>query len=158
MARELITSWGDFQTALDRLLAMANRKICIYDEDLGHLKLDSAARLAALKRLVSDKPAGNIRLALRNSEPLRQHQPLLINLLTDYSHCFSACQTPPHLAHLRDSMILVDGRYGLIRFERDLPRSKLLIDENEELKPYLARFEEIWSEGGETVSSTTLGL
>lgn len=158
MARELITSWGDFQTAFDRLLAIAERKICIYDEDLGHLHLDSTEHLDTLKRLLGNTPAGNIRLALRNAEPLRRQQPLLLKLLADYSHCLAAQQTPPHLGHLRDSMILVDDRYGLIRFERDLPRSKLLLDESEELKPYFARFEEIWNEGGETVSSTTLGL
>lgn len=158
MARELITSWGDFQTALDRLLVMAGQKICIYDEDLGQLRLDSAPRLAALKRVLGGKPAGNLRIALRHAETLRQQQPLLINLLTDYSHCCAAQQTPAQLAHLRDSMILIDGKHGLIRFERDLPRSKLLIDEVDELRPYLARFEEIWNEGGETVGSTTLGL
>lgn len=158
MARELITSWGDFQTAFDRLLAIAERKICIYDEDLGHLRLDSANHLDALKRLLGNTPPGNVRLALRNAEPLRREQPRLITLLADYSHCLAACQTPPHLAHLRDSLILVDDRHGLVRFERDLPRSKLLLDEVEELKPYLARFEEIWNEGGEAVSATTLGL
>ena len=158
MARELITSWGDFETAFDRLLAIAERKICIYDEDLGHLRLDTSPRLSALKRLLNNKPAGNIRLALRNTEPLRRQQPKLINLISDYSHCLAASQTPPHLAHLRDSMILVDDHYGLIRFERDLPRSKLLIDEVDELRPYFARFEEIWREGGEAVGGTTLGL
>lgn len=55
-------------------------------------------------------------------------------------------------------MILVDEKYALIRFERDLPRSKLLIDEPDEVRPYLSRFKEIWAEGGEPVSSTTLGL
>ena len=145
--------------AIDRLLAIASRKILIYDEDLGYLRLDSAPRLAHLKRVLGGASTGNsARLALRNAEPLRCQQPLLMNLLTDYSHCLTACQTPPQLAHLRDSMILVDDKFGLIRFERDMPRSKLLIDEAEELKPYLARFEEIWNEGGETVSATTLGL
>jgi hypothetical protein len=43
MARELITSWADYQTAIDRLLAIATHHICVYDEDLVMLKLDSAA-------------------------------------------------------------------------------------------------------------------
>lgn len=159
MARELITSWGDYQTAIDRLLAVATRKICIYDEDLGHLRLDSAPRHAELKRILQGGSGNDIgRLAIRNSEPLRQRQPLLMKLLADFSHCLAARQTPTELAHLRDSMILVDDKYGLIRFEREQPRSKLLLDEGDELKPYLARFEEIWEESTETVSTTTLGL
>lgn len=145
--------------AIDRLLAIAGQKVAIYDEDLSQVRLDSPLRQSHLKRLLAGRPAGQfVRLALRNTEPMRRQQPRLMNLLGDYGHCVAACQTPPQLAHLRDSMILVDDKYGLIRFERDLPRSKLLIDEADELKPYLARFEEIWNEGGDAVSITTLGL
>ena len=89
---------------------------------------------------------------------LRQQHPQFQNLLSTYGHLAKAQETPPQLAHLRDSMILVDEKYALIRFERDLPRSKLLIDEPDEVRPYLSRFKEIWAEGGEPVSSTTLGL
>ncbi|MBS1161571.1 MAG: hypothetical protein H6R15_3990 [Proteobacteria bacterium] len=159
MARELITSWGDYQTAIDRLLAIAVRKIAIYDEDLGHLHLDSAPRLGQVKRLLHGESSNlAVRIAIRNADPLRQRQPLLMNLLTTFSHCLTARQTPPQLAHLRDTIILVDDQHGLIRFERDQARSKLLLDEANELKPYLNRFEEIWSESSETVNSTTLGL
>jgi hypothetical protein len=62
------------------------------------------------------------------------------------------------LAHLRDCMIIVDGKHALIRFDRDQARSKLLIDEADELRPYIARFDEIWSAGGEPVRATALGL
>lgn len=55
-------------------------------------------------------------------------------------------------------MILVDGRHGLIRFDLEQARSKLLIDETEELHPYYRRFEEIWSEQAEEITATTLGL
>jgi len=159
MTRELITSWGDYQAAIDRLLILAVRKISIYDEDLGHLRLDSPSRLAELKRvLLADRNISRIRVAVRDAELLRRQQPLLMNLIGEFSHCLSVQQTPEQLAHLRDTMILVDDKHGLIRFERDQPRSKLLLDESDELKPYIARFEDIWSEGGESVSATTLGL
>jgi hypothetical protein len=55
-------------------------------------------------------------------------------------------------------MVIVDDKHALIRFERDLPRSKLLVDEADELRPYLIRFREIWSEGGEGLTTSTLGL
>jgi hypothetical protein len=55
-------------------------------------------------------------------------------------------------------MILVDGRHGLIRFDRDQPRSKLLLDDPEAIRPYLQRFDALWHEGGEPVSTVTLGL
>ncbi len=158
MARELITSWTDFQTAIDRLLAIACRKICIYDEDLSALKLEARPRQEHIKRLLLAGHGDILQIAVRNASPLRQCHPQFQDLLTTYGHLAKAIETPPQLAHLRDGMILVDDKYALIRFDRDLPRSKLLIDEPDELRPYLSRFKEIWSEGGESVSSTHLGL
>jgi len=159
MARELITSWNDYQAAIDRLLAMACQKICIYDEDLSQLRLDSTNRLPHLQRVLKTTSSGQcLMVAVRNAEPLRQKNPLLMALLGSHSHRFAMQQTPPQLAHLRDAMILVDDKHALIRFERDQPRSKLLIDESSELNPYRIRFQEIWDEGGEAIGSTVLGL
>jgi hypothetical protein len=158
MARELITSWTDYQLALDRLLAIACHKISIYDEDLVTLKLESAPRLLHIKRVLLAGQDDALQIAVRNAGPVRQKNPLLLNQLTTFGHRASAHETPPQLAHLRDSMILVDDKHALIRFERDMPRSKLLIDEIDEIRPYLARFREIWSEGGENIASTALGL
>jgi len=158
MARELITSWGEYQTAIDRLLCMACRKICIYDEDLGQLKLDSAQRRPQLQRILQAGLKDSLQIVVRNADPLRNSFPLLIKLLTEFGHLATAQQSPPDLAHLRDSMLIIDDKHALIRFERELPRSKLLIDEADELKPYLNRFSELLLAGGEPVSTTTLGL
>ena len=81
-----------------------------------------------------------------------------MDLLRTYHHTMAVHRCSDQLAGLRDTMLLVDGKHGLIRFDREQPRSKLLVDETEELLPYLNRFEEIWSEGGTPVSATTLGL
>ena len=156
MARKLITSWSDYQAALQRLVVMDCREILIYDEDLCGLKLDSPLILPHLLRLL--KEGTGLRIALRNADPLRQRHPQLLNLLTLFNHRATAQQTPEYLNHLRDSMILVDGKHGLIRFDRDQPRSKLLLDEVDELRPYFIRFSEIWSAGGAPVNNTTLGL
>jgi len=158
MARELITSWADYQTAVDRLLAIACEKICVYDEDLASLKLESANRLSAIKRVLLASHGEVLRIAVRNAALIRQQHPMFQQLLSTYAHLAKAQETPTQLAHLRDSMIIVDDKHALIRFERDLPRSKLLIDEADELRPYLTRFREIWEEGGEGVTTTTIGL
>ena len=158
MARELITSWGEYQTAIDRLLFMACQKICIYDEDLGQLKLESSLRLPQIKRILRAGHKESLQIIVRNAERLHNQSPLLIKLLTDFSHLATAQQSPPNMAHLRDSMLIIDDKHALIRFERDLPRSKLLVDEIDELKPYLNRFSALSSAGGEPISTSTLGL
>ena len=159
MSRELFTTWSDYQSAIDRLLALATKHIWIYDEDLGMLHLENPERIEMFKRPLAAVPHDCLRIALRNTVSLQQHRrPLLQRLLTTYSHNSAVLQTPDQLAHLRDSMILVDDAHALIRFDRDQPRCKLLIDEPEDVMPYRRRFEEIWDEGGTPVSPTTLGL
>ncbi len=96
MARELITSWADYQTAIDRLLAIATHHICVYDEDLATLKLDSRPRLEHIKRLLDAKHGDILRMAVRNASPLRHQHPLLQQLLTTYGHlCCSAGNAQP---------------------------------------------------------------
>ena len=158
MARELITSWSDYQSAIDRLLLIAEQKICIYDEDLAQIKLESTERLTQVKRILHAGNTDALQIIVRNGNTLNHRCPLLIKLLSDFSHLATAQQSPPHLAHLRDSMLIVDDKHALIRFERDFPRSKLLIDEAEELKPYRIRFAEFFAENGELIGKTTLGL
>ena len=158
MTRELITSWSDYQAAIDRLLAIATETICIYDQDLVQLKLDTAPRQDQLRRILQKGQRDALQIAVRNADPLRRQHPLLLGLLSTFSHIAQARQTPEQLAHLRDCMILVDNRHGLIRFDQEQARSKLLVDEPDELKPYLTRFGELLAEGGEQVSTTTLGL
>jgi hypothetical protein len=158
MTRELITHWTDYQAAIDQLLAMPCRKLSIYDEDLLKIRLDDRKRLGNLQRLLQSAQPGSIRIALRNAEPLRRTQTHLIQLLAGYSHIITIQETSQQLNRLRDSMILLDEQHGLIRFDQDQARSKLLINESDELRPYLQRFEEIWKEPGNVVSSTSLGL
>ena len=158
MARELITTWNDYQSALDRLLAIAGHALCIYDEDLAHLKLETPDRQDELKRILKHGKPDSLQIAVRDATLLRQKSPLLLGLLETFSHCSLARKTPDSIAHLRDCMIIADEKHALIRIEKDLPRGKLLIDEAEELRTYINRFSEIWNEGGEPINSSTLGL
>lgn len=158
MARELLTSWGDLQLAVDRLLALAEREILVFDDDLARFKLDDGPRLEHLKRLLQPRRPDCLRIALQKASTLQRSSPRLMRLLADYSGCMTVLETPDHLNHLRDSMLLVDGRHGIVLFDRNQPRSKLLVDETRELEPYLQRFEELWQEGGSPLSATTLGL
>lgn len=158
MSRELITTWNDYQAAIDRLLAMACQTIHIYDENLLQFQLDSGSRLNELERVLHSSHNETLRIAVRDMHLLHRQNPQLLGLLSTYSHLAQAQQTPPQLAHLRDSMLLIDGKHALIRFDQEQPRSKLLIDEAMESRPYCLRFGEIWSEGGEPIRNTAIGL
>ncbi len=158
MARELIESWTDYQAAIDRLLPLANHHLSIYDEDLTKLGLENTARLEQLNRLLVNTKDQPLRIALRGSEHFAARCPRLKSLLTPWAHRVEVRQTPGELAHLRDSLFIVDGRHALIRLDKDLPRSVLLLDETTELGPYLQRFEEIWQASRKNLLQTPLGL
>lgn len=158
MSRQLIDNWGDYRLAFAQILAQATRSLFVYDEDLTNLHLESPDSQEGLKNLFRHGHRDAVRFALRKTEALRQRHPRTLALLSTYGHLGQAQETPPQLSHLRDSIIITDDRNALIRFERDLPRSKLLLDEPDEVRPYLMRFQEIWNEGGESVTASTLGL
>ena len=63
------------------MLALARKRICIYDEDLVQLHFDNPARIALLKKALSVEQHDCLRVALRNAGPLQQHQPLFRDLL-----------------------------------------------------------------------------
>lgn len=158
MARTLITSWSDCRLAVDQLLALAQREIRVYDQDLGPLGLASRETIAHLRQFLAGKRQPCIRVALRDGAELSARAPLFVELLATHGHLISLQQTPEHFAGLRDSMLLVDQRHGLVRFDRDQARAKLLIDEIDDLQPYLHRFDELWDEGGAPVTPRPLGL
>lgn len=158
MPTEILTTWGDYQVAVDRLLAVTSGHLHIYDSDLAQIKLDAPARIEALQRLLMRSREANIRIALRDTTHLHRHQPRLTELWHLHTHCVFALQTPENLAHLRDCMILADARHGLVRFDQDHPRCKLILDDPEELAPYVRRFNEIWQEGGTALTSGVTGL
>lgn len=81
-----------------------------------------------------------------------------MEILTHNSHRVQLQQTHESLAFLRDTIVIADGIHGVIRFDQDHPRSKLILASRQEVAPYLQRFEDIWLERGEPFSPTVLGL
>lgn len=158
MAREILTSWNDYQMAVSQLLALAQREILIYDEDLTELHLESTEHLAAIQSILAKDGLQRLNLYLRNSQPLLNHHPRLCRLLQAWQHHVALHQTGEQIAQLRDCMILIDGCHGLIRFDKNHSRSKLLLNEPAELGPYLERFKDIQNESNIPISLTTLGL
>lgn len=158
MSRSIYNTWSEFRAGLDQILLQARHTLDIFDTDLRALELDQAARAAQLARLVGENPGARIRIALQHTDHLHREQARLIRLLESHGHQVQVQQTPVQLERLRDTLVLADGVHGLVRFDREHPRSKLLLDDTEACKPYQQRFEEIWQEGGQLFSPTTLGL
>lgn len=157
MSSHLLTSYGEYDAAVDLILSRAERKLDIFDFDLGLLKLNRPERHASLQRLLATQ-SHQLRIVVQNSQAVLAQQPLLLRLLELHGHHFSLLAAPPSLDHLTDSIIVADDAHALLRFHRDQPRSKLLEDEEEDVKTYLRRFQAIIDEGGTPLSPRVAGL
>ena len=158
MDSRLISSWAEHDSALQTILALASRSLCIFDEDLTKLKLEPPDNSEILQRFLATDRQHTARIVVRNAEPFRRNSPRLMRLLANHPQTMTVFESPPHLASLGDSIFIADDRHAVIRFHRDNVRAKVIIDRVEECRAYVHRFEDILAEGGEQVFATPLGL
>lgn len=157
-AEPLITSWGDYEATVAQLIPMAQRSIAIFDQDLQHLRLENPGLNATLQRFLRADPDARLRIAVHNAEAVRHRSPRTLDLLRLFAHSFQLIETPPHLASLADSLLLIDEEHALVRFHRDHARGRKIIADPEATQAYRKRFDDIWNEGGTPISATTIGL
>ncbi len=159
MSSQLLTTWSGYQRSIDEILALTCRSLSIFDADLALLKLDDPARHAHLQRLlVRRNEASRLTIVVQRAEFVHRHCPRLLRLLSLYAPALSIIEAPSSLAALQDSLLIADERHLLVRFDRQQPRARQLIDAADDCTPYVARFAEILAEGGQALSPTTLGL
>ena len=158
MTTKLITTWADYDNAVQDTLALATQRLRIFDENLVSLKLEQTERLALLRQFLSAGPERSIEIAVLDAEHLRRDCPRLMQLLAAHAHNLKIIECPPHLATLSDSLVIADSRHGVVRFHKDHARAKAIINDAEACAPYLQRYDQILEEGGTPVTPTTLGL
>jgi hypothetical protein len=158
MNPELIIHWFEHDNAARKILLLATRSIRIFDPDLARLKLESRENALFLRQFLSTAPHNTLQIVLRNAEPFQNNSPRLFKLLTDFPHAMQVWECAPSLTKLSDAIFLSDERHALVRIHEEHARSRVIIDNAEESRRYLTRFDEILGEGGTPVSATTLGL
>jgi len=159
MSSSLITTWSEYDRAVQEILDLSPIRLDIFDEDLSPLKLETAPRVAALRALLAaPKHHRQLRIVVRKRDFVCQHSPHLMKLLSLYAPLLTIIHAPPQLARLGDCLLIADDRHTLVRFHHDQPRARLIVDDAGECAPYIQRFAGILGEGGDPLSSTTLGL
>jgi len=155
----LITDWTEHDNAVQKVLLLATHTLRIFDKDLTRLRLEKPENVFFLRRFLSRDRQSTLTIIVRDAEPFRRNSPRLMALFSDYPHAMQIYECPPSLATgLKDNMLLSDTSHALIRFHEDHARSRTIIDNMRECRPYILRFEEIIREGNTALSPTTLGL
>jgi hypothetical protein len=158
MPTKLITTWSEYESAVQEILELATHTLRIFDENLSTLKLERPGQIATLRQFLSTSPKHLLQIVVQDAGYIRANNPRLMELLVSYSHNLQIIECPPQLAGLSDSLILADGKHGVVRFHKNQARAKLILEDIEECTPYLHRHDQILEEGGTPVSGRSLGL
>lgn len=158
MPSTLITTWAEYDGAVQDILALATHRVCVFDKDLAALKLERPERLALLRQFLGAGPERTVQIAVQDAEHLRRNCPRLMELLAVHAHNLTIIECPTHLAGLSDSLLIADAQHAVVRFHRDQARAKKMINAVEECAPYQQRHDQILGEGGAPVTASTLGL
>lgn len=158
MGTELTTHWSEHDAGLATILRSLSTSLLVFDEDLTRLGLERPENAEILRRFLVAGARHRIHIVVKNAAPLRNHSPRLFQLLATYPEQMTVVLCPQHLHSLNDALFLVNETHALIRFHKDNPRSRIIIDDRDACVPYVQRFHEIEHEGGESIGATTLGL
>lgn len=154
----MLTTEGDYRQACDTVIGVAQREILIFDRNLFALRLGDPTRIERLTDFLKADGTRRIRIVLHDPDDLEKNVPRLVQMLARYSHAVEVRQSPDNLRHLADTHLLADEGHGVRRFQFDLPRSALVLDDPAYISPWRLRFDELWALSLPCLKINTAGL
>ena len=145
-------------SALDELIALAQRRIRVFDNDLSQMGWDRAARIARLGAFLRGQDGRTLDLIVHDTGYLERSCPGLLTLLRTYSHAVTIYRTGDEAKRATDPLVIVDELHHLHRFHYEQPRATLGVNQPEQTRPLALRYEEIWATGEPGINATVLGL
>lgn len=156
---DLINSFSEYRDAALSLIGRAERTLEICDPDLSRLPLESLAGVAALEAfLLRSALPDCLRIVLHDVTHLEKHCPRLVQLLADHAHRMTVRVSAREHRNLEQCFIVADKAHRLIRFHRDLPRSRLSVDAPADATESLLHFESVWERAQAVSPGSRLGL
>jgi hypothetical protein len=149
---------GEFQQAVDRLLAQPGRELRIFDPDLAALRANSPGRVAQLEQFLRGSRTRRIQIAVHRTEHIARRCPRMMGLLKLFNHAIQINQTHEEIRSLQDAFIVLDANHYLRRPVAEHFRGALGLHDETEALGMRSRFSEIWAASYPGVSSTTVGL
>lgn len=155
---KILQGEGLYVQAINLVLAKAQRRILIFDQDLRHGDFVSAVRYEILRNFLSTNVASELHIILHDANYFLQKCPRLNNLLRFYPHKMTVYITDDSVKNFKSCFIVVDETHHIKRIHIDQARFKFAIAENIQNEILRQQFLELQTAAHETVSSTTLGL
>jgi hypothetical protein len=149
---------GEFQNAVDRLLAQPGRELRLFDPDLKALRLNSPARIAQFDTFLRASRTHKIYIVVHDTDHLTRQCPRMLGLLKLFTHAIQINRTHEEIRKLQDAFLVLDAQHYLRRPVAEVFRGALGLHDETEALLMRSRFQEIWSASYPGVASTTVGL
>ncbi len=155
---ELLDTIAAQVDAIDTLIGLARHSIRVFDVDLSEMGWNSAARAENIAAFLRTHRTGRVDIVVHDVGWIARSCPRLTSLLKYYGHAMTVRRTGEDAKHAMDPLVIVDDRHFLHRFHAAQPRAAFGIEEPDEAKPLVERFEAIWASAEPGIGPTVLGL
>lgn len=156
--RTLILAKSEYAMGAERLLALAQRELQIFDPDLSEFRLDLPSRIEALRQFLARSPANRLQIALHDPDYVKRHCPRLMSLLGLYSASMHIHRTQGEANRVQDCFVLADRLHVVRRPVATQGRGVVIINDPREGLVMHERFGEIWELSEPGVSASISGL
>lgn len=132
--------------------------MAIVDPDGLQLRLNTAARIAALQAFLRLSPTNEITIVLRRIEHVATECPRLIEMLRRAGERLRIHRATGDAARTQDCFVIADALHCVRRPVAAQPRGVVIEDDAAEIALQRERFGQILASSEVAVSATTLGL
>lgn len=148
----------EYREALERLAALAQRELRIFDPDFSDLEINTQQKCDLLRAFLLRGRNNRLYIAVHDTDYIRNYCPRLISLLRQHSDRVFIHQTQGDAARVQDCLVLADKLHFVRRPVYAQPRATLTLNDDKESQGMFLRFSEIWDSSFPAVSPTTSGL
>ena len=148
----------DYVSALNTLLAQANRLVRIYDWDLFGGGYETPARIQLLTDFCKVGMGRQVRILLADDAYLKRDAGQMMNLVRVWGHVLQVRVRDSEPSPATDCFVLVDERGALKRFDKDNAKGVMYPNSRSDVVDLGLRFDSEWDRAPKRVSAYTLGL
>jgi hypothetical protein len=156
--RVLLSTRKEYRDAFERLIALAQSELRIFDADFSDLEINSPQKCDLLRAFLLRSRNSRLYIAVHNTEHIRNNCPRLIGLLRQFSDRMFIHQTEGEATRVQDCFVLADKLHLVRRPVSAQPRGSLRLYDQQEGQGMHLRFSEIWECSFPAVSASTAGL
>lgn len=156
--RSALFTRKEYRAALERLTALAQRELRIFDPDFSDLEVNSEQKCELLRAFLLRGRNNRLYIAVHDTDYIRNYCPRLLKLLRQFSDRVFIHQTQGDAASVQDCLVLADRLHFVRRPVYAQPRATLCLNDDKESQGIYLRFSEIWDSSFPAVSATTSGL